>query len=106
MAAVVNLQRDAGIMLSNLQILSQFVTSLDRMSSEMMSGLLLYKLGLSANSQEVLSTCRGDYTAEGESSRARGPSGSRASSTTGRGTSSASDFYGRPIKGRRFGPTE
>ena len=37
MAAAVNLQRDAGIMLSNLQILSQFVTSLHRMSSEMMS---------------------------------------------------------------------
>ena len=37
MAAAVNLQRDAGIMLSNLQILSQFATSLHRMSSEMMS---------------------------------------------------------------------
>ena len=37
MAAAVNLQRDAGLMLSNLQILSQFVTSLYRMSSEMMS---------------------------------------------------------------------
>ena len=32
----VNLQRDAGIMLSNLQILLQFATSLHRMSSEMM----------------------------------------------------------------------
>ena len=37
MAAAVNLQRDADLMLSNLQILSQFVTSLHRMSSEMMS---------------------------------------------------------------------
>ena len=37
MAAAVNLQRDVGIMLSNLQILSQFVTSLHQMSSEMMS---------------------------------------------------------------------
>ena len=37
MVAAVNLQRDAGIMLSNLQILFQFVTSLYRMSSEMMS---------------------------------------------------------------------
>ena len=37
MAAAVNLQRDAGLMLSNLQILSQFTTSLHRMSSEMMS---------------------------------------------------------------------
>ena len=37
MAAAVNLQKDAGIMLSNLQILSQFVTSLHIMSSEMMS---------------------------------------------------------------------
>ena len=37
MAAAVNLQRDAGLMLSNLQILSQFVTSLHRMSLEMMS---------------------------------------------------------------------
>ena len=37
MVAAVNLQRDAGIMLSNLQILSQFVTSLHQMSSEMLS---------------------------------------------------------------------
>ena len=37
MAAAVNLQRDAGLMMSNLQILSQFITSLHRMSSEMMS---------------------------------------------------------------------
>ena len=37
MAVAVNLQRDAGLMMSNLQILSQFVTSLHRMSSEMMS---------------------------------------------------------------------
>ena len=37
MAAAVNLQRDTDIMLSNLQILSQFVTSLHRMSSEIMS---------------------------------------------------------------------
>ena len=36
MAAAVNLQWDAGIMLSNLQILSQFATSLHHMSSEMM----------------------------------------------------------------------
>ena len=37
MAAAVNLQRDAGLMMSNLQILAQFVTLLHRMSSEMMS---------------------------------------------------------------------
>ena len=37
MAAAVNLQRDAGLMVSNIQILAQFVTSLHRMSSEMMS---------------------------------------------------------------------
>ena len=37
MAAAVNLQRDAGLMMSNLQILAQFVTTLHRMSSEMMS---------------------------------------------------------------------
>ena len=37
MAEAVNLQRDAGIMLLNLQILSQFVTSLHQMSSEMMA---------------------------------------------------------------------
>ena len=36
MAAAVNLQRDAGIMLSNLQILSQFAMSLSHMSSDMM----------------------------------------------------------------------
>ena len=36
MAAAINLQRDAGIMLSNLQILSQLAMSLSRMSSEMM----------------------------------------------------------------------
>ena len=39
MAAAVNLHRDAGIMLSNLQILSQFVTSLHRMCSEMALGM-------------------------------------------------------------------
>ena len=37
MAAAVNLQRDAGLMMSNLQILAQFVTSLHRMSSDMLS---------------------------------------------------------------------
>ena len=37
MAAAVNLQRDAGFMMSNLQILAQFVMSLHRMSSEMLS---------------------------------------------------------------------
>ena len=36
MAAAVNLQRDAGLMLSNLQILSHFATSLHHMSFEMM----------------------------------------------------------------------
>ena len=36
MTAAVNLQRDAGFMMSNLQILAQFVTSLNRMSSEML----------------------------------------------------------------------
>ena len=35
-AAVVNLQRDAGLMSSNLQILGQFVTSLEWMSSEVL----------------------------------------------------------------------
>ena len=35
--AAVNLQRDAGLMMSNLQILAQFVTALHRMSSEIMS---------------------------------------------------------------------
>ena len=35
-AAAGNLQRDAGLMLSNLQILSQFVTSLQRMLTEML----------------------------------------------------------------------
>ena len=37
MAAAVNLQRDAGYMMTNLQILGQFVMSLHRMSSEMLS---------------------------------------------------------------------
>ena len=37
MAAAVNLQRDARFMMSNLQILAQFVTALHQMSSEMMS---------------------------------------------------------------------
>ena len=36
MAAAVNLQRDAGIILSNLQILSQFATSLRWMLFQMM----------------------------------------------------------------------
>ena len=35
--AAINLQRDARVMLSNLQILSQFVTSLHRMSTEMLN---------------------------------------------------------------------
>ena len=35
-AAALQLQRDAGLMMTNLQILSQFVTSLNRMSSEVM----------------------------------------------------------------------
>ena len=37
MAAAVNLQRDAGFMMSNLQIMAQFVMSLHRMSAEMLS---------------------------------------------------------------------
>ena len=36
MAAAVQLQRDAGPMASNLQVLGQYVTSLNRMSSEVM----------------------------------------------------------------------
>ena len=36
-AAAINLQRDAGMMSSNLQILGQFVTSLQRMFSEVLS---------------------------------------------------------------------
>ena len=37
MAAAMNLQRDAGYMMTNLQILEQFVMSLHRMSAEMLS---------------------------------------------------------------------
>ena len=37
MAAAVNLHRDAGFMMSNLKILGQFITSLHRMSAEMLS---------------------------------------------------------------------
>ena len=37
MTAAVNLQRDAGFMMSNLQILAQFVMLLHRMSAEMLS---------------------------------------------------------------------
>ena len=40
-AAAVNLQSDAGLMSSNLQILGQFVTSLERMSSETASAFRL-----------------------------------------------------------------
>ena len=36
LAAVLQLQHDAGMILSNLQVLGQFVTSLNRMSSEVM----------------------------------------------------------------------
>ena len=36
MAAVLQLQHDVGLILSNLQVLGQFVTSLNRMSSEVM----------------------------------------------------------------------
>ena len=35
-AAALQLQHDAGLMMTNLQILSQFVTSLNRMSSEVL----------------------------------------------------------------------
>ena len=37
LVAAVNLQRDAGLILSNLQIMSQFVTLMHRISTEMMS---------------------------------------------------------------------
>ena len=37
MAAAATLQRDAGVMLSNLQILSQFAMALNRMSFSMMA---------------------------------------------------------------------
>ena len=37
LAVAINLQRDAGFMLSNLQVLGQFVTSLHRMSSEILN---------------------------------------------------------------------
>ena len=37
MAAAINLQRDAGGMLSNLQILSQFAVAMNRMSFSMMA---------------------------------------------------------------------
>ena len=37
MVAAINLQRDAGVMMSNLQILSQFATALHRMSFSMMA---------------------------------------------------------------------
>ena len=36
LAAALQLQYDAGLILSNLQVLGQFVTSLNRMSSEVM----------------------------------------------------------------------
>ena len=35
-AAALQLQHDAGLVMSNLQVLGQFVTSLNRMSSEVM----------------------------------------------------------------------
>ena len=37
MVAAINLQRDAGVMLSNLQILSQFAMAMNRMSFSMMA---------------------------------------------------------------------
>ena len=37
MAAAINLQRDAGVMLSNMQILSQFAMAMNRMSFSMMA---------------------------------------------------------------------
>ena len=37
MAVAINLQRDVGVMLSNLQVLSQFATALHRMSFSMMA---------------------------------------------------------------------
>ena len=37
MAAAINLQRDAGVMLSNLKMLSQFAMAINRMSFSMMA---------------------------------------------------------------------
>ena len=37
MAVVINLQREAGLMLSNLRILSQFAMAMNRMSFSMMA---------------------------------------------------------------------
>ena len=45
MVAAINLQLDAGVMLSNLQILSQFAMAMNRMSFSMMAlglGQLLF----------------------------------------------------------------
>ena len=58
LAAAVNLQQDAGLMLSNLQILSQFVTSMHRMSTEMMSVGLGYVVCPSAEVAALSTTPR------------------------------------------------
>ena len=44
MSAALQLQHDAGLILSNLQVLGQFVTSLNRMSSEVMRVAFDHKL--------------------------------------------------------------
>ena len=43
MSAALQLQHDAGLILSNLQVLGQFVTSLNRMSSEVMRVAFAHK---------------------------------------------------------------
>ena len=44
MLAALQLQHDAGLILSNLQVLGQFVTSLNRMSSEVMHVAFTHEL--------------------------------------------------------------
>ena len=43
MSAALQLQHDTGLILSNLQVLGQFVTSLNRMSSEVMRVAFAHK---------------------------------------------------------------
>ena len=64
MAAAVDLQRDAGLMLSNLQILSKFVTSMHRMSTEMMTLGMIHVVFPSEEVAALSTTPRAPRTAK------------------------------------------
>ena len=59
MAAAINLQREAGVMLSNLQILSQFAMAMNRMSFSMMALGLAWPAARAARAASYMSAMGG-----------------------------------------------